>query len=103
MFANNIPMECQKWHLNRLIALIRVCEEFNRPPTKMDKRQTAAYYAEENARRRKQYNSRGQHIMKCIICGREFDPVTENGKVDDDICGLCEEARDELTNNKGED
>ena len=59
MFANNIPMECQKWHLNRLIALIRVCEEFNRPPTKMDKRQTAAYYAEENARRRKQYNSRG--------------------------------------------
>ena len=41
--------------------------------------------------------------MKCIICGREFDPVTENGKVDDDICGLCEEAREELTNNKGED
>ena len=42
-------------------------------------------------------------MLKCIICGREFDPVTENGKVDDDICGQCEEAREELTNNKGDD
>ena len=59
MFANNIPMECQKWHLNRLITLIRVCDEFNHPPSKMSKRQTAEYYAEQNALRRKQYNSKG--------------------------------------------
>ncbi|MFA6837201.1 MAG: hypothetical protein WCR04_12470 [Fibrobacteraceae bacterium] len=41
--------------------------------------------------------------MKCIICGREFDPETENGPIKDEICNRCEEARDELTNGKGED
>lgn len=59
MFANNIPMECQKWHLNRLLTLIRVCDESNTPPKKMSKRETAAYYAEQNALRRAKYKTRG--------------------------------------------
>ena len=59
MFANNIPMECQKWHLNRLLTLIRVCDAKNGPKSKMTKRQTAAHYAEQNALRRAKYNSRG--------------------------------------------
>jgi hypothetical protein len=59
MFDNNIPMECQKWHLNRLLALIRVCDAKNGPRSKMNKRQTAAYYAEQNALRRAKYNTRG--------------------------------------------
>ena len=59
MFANNIPMECQKWHLNRLLTLIRVCDTMNNPPTKMSKKQTAARYAEQNALRRAQHNTKG--------------------------------------------
>lgn len=59
MFANNIPMECQKWHLNRLLTLIRVCDASNSPPTKADKKQTAARYAEQNALRRAQFNTKG--------------------------------------------
>lgn len=59
MFANNIPMECQKWHLNRLLTLIRVCDESNTPPKKMSKRETASYYAEQNALRRAKYKTRG--------------------------------------------
>lgn len=59
MFANNIPMECQKWHLNRLLTLIRVCDASAGPRQKMTKRQTATRYAEQNALRRAKYNTRG--------------------------------------------
>ena len=59
MFANNIPMECQKWHLNRLLTLIRVCDATNGPRSKMSKRNTAAHYAEQNALRRVKYNTKG--------------------------------------------
>ena len=59
MFAHNIPMECQKWHLNRLLALIKVCDAKKGPKEKMTKKQTAAYYAEQNALRRAALNSKG--------------------------------------------
>ncbi len=42
MVALNIPFECQKWHLNRLITLIRVCSENNKEPKKATKAQTMA-------------------------------------------------------------
>ena len=48
-----IPFECQKWHLNRLITLIRVCSVKNSPPKKMSKRDTLKQYSQLNAARRK--------------------------------------------------
>ena len=59
MIASSIPFECQKWHLNRLITLIRVCSVKSQPPKKMDKRTLANDYAKMNAARRAKYNSKG--------------------------------------------
>lgn len=59
MIANNIPMECQKWHLNRLLTLIRVCSIKNAPPKKTGKRELASKYAALNAARRKKFNTTG--------------------------------------------
>lgn len=59
MFHHGIPIECQKWHLNRLLTLLRVCDLQNAPREKMTKKQTAAWNAEQNAARRAKYNTRG--------------------------------------------
>lgn len=59
MIASNIPFECQKWHLNRLITLIRVCSIKNSPPKKRSKRDIMSRNAALNASRRKQFNSNG--------------------------------------------
>lgn len=53
MFQNNIPISCEKWHLNRLITLLKVCDaELN--PKKKSRKQTAQDYAKLNERRLKE-------------------------------------------------
>lgn len=59
MIQLGIPFECQKWHIERLITLIRVCEIKNAPPKKHSVNEIRSRNAALNAMRRKALNSKG--------------------------------------------
>lgn len=59
MIAQGIPIECEKWHLSRLLTLIRVCNVKNEPPKKMSRKSILSQNSALNAARRKRYNTKG--------------------------------------------
>lgn len=60
MVGLEIPFECQKWHLNRLLTLIKVCNaKAKSANNKQSKKDILSNNAELNAARRKQYGTSG--------------------------------------------
>ena len=52
MIIYNIPQDYQKWHLSRLMALIRICNIKNSPNKKMSEQETLDYYRRIKEQRR---------------------------------------------------
>lgn len=59
MVAFTIPWEAQYWHLNRLFALIRICNIKNGKPKKMSRREMAERNARLNAERKAKLGTSG--------------------------------------------
>lgn len=59
MVAAQVPFECQKWHLNKLLTLLQVCAEFSQPAKKRPSSVVAKEWAALNAARRAKFNTRG--------------------------------------------
>ena len=59
MTCYNIPFECQKWHLGKLIALIRVCATKNAPQKQMSAKEIMSRNRALNEARRKRLHTKG--------------------------------------------
>lgn len=59
MIAQNIPVQFEHWHLNRLLTLIRLCGSKQEPRKKMSQSEIMRQNARLNAQRRARLHSKG--------------------------------------------
>ena len=59
MVASNVPMECEKWHINRLLTLLRICSIKNTPPKKMSRNDIMSRNRALNEARKKKLHTHG--------------------------------------------
>lgn len=59
MTVFNIPFECERWHLNRLFTLIRICNVKSAKPKKMSRTAIAERNRQLNAQRKSQLGTTG--------------------------------------------
>lgn len=59
MVAYEIPFECEKWHINRLLTLIKICNIKNQPAKNMSKREIIEQNRALNAARRQKWHTKG--------------------------------------------
>ena len=59
MVALQIPFECEKWHINRLLTLIKICNIKNQPAKNMAKKDILNQNRMVNAARRKKFHTKG--------------------------------------------
>ena len=59
MVAYQIPFECQKWHFNRLMMLIKICDEKNKPQKKMKRGDLVRRNRSLNAARKARLGTKG--------------------------------------------
>ena len=59
MSQYNLPSEYEKWHLNRLLTLIQICNQYNSPQKKMNKNDIIRNNDAINAARRAAMKTRG--------------------------------------------
>jgi len=59
MVAFQIPFVCETWHLNRLFALVKICNIKNSKPDKKSRAEMARDYREMNAKRKAELGTTG--------------------------------------------
>lgn len=59
MILYHVPMEAQKWHLNRLLNLIRICEIKSEAPKKMSPKEIRERNERLNEERKKKWKTKG--------------------------------------------
>jgi hypothetical protein len=59
LVAFTIPFDCENWHLNRLLNLVRIYSAKNQKPKKMSRHELSAHYRDLNRKRREEAGTSG--------------------------------------------